>query len=246
MRTKKFKIFLLVTILLIALTACGDKKETDKDVNTEQNEKPNNEATKPEEDKLKEDKEAEEKKQKEEAEKKAAEEKAAEEKRKKEEEEKKAAEEKKRKEEEEKKAAEEKMEQERLDNLENIVLGFNNRETENLRNLAKKSGITVTDDNNGLSGNINPDDLEAISIFEKSNSYGWICKYGDDQIGVAEVELSEKDDGASSPIKLWTEYMLFDGAPSGIRNNNVEQFKLVSQQIAQDFFDETATVKHLY
>ncbi|MDO5027580.1 MAG: hypothetical protein Q4E50_07090 [Tissierellia bacterium] len=101
-------------------------------------------------------------------------------------------------------------------------------------------------DSGNSASRLNPSQFEAISAFEKPGSYGWILKYGNDQIGVVEVNITDSNNEATSPIGLWTEYQIFDGSPSGIRNNNPEQFKLAAKQIEQDFFDSSATIKHLF
>lgn len=226
MKKQQLKIMLLISIFTLAFSACSHKDTMKEaaEMKTEDSKKENKDKNE-----LEEDKKAEETKKAEEA-KKAEKAKKAEE----------------------AKKVEEAKKAEEAKKLDNQVLSFNSRETENLRSLARKLGTTIIDDGNTNAGKVDPNQLEAISVFEKKDSYGWICKYGDNQIGVAEIPhktVTDENGDKYNPIqvvRIWNEYKIFNGSPSGIRNNNPEQFKLAAKEIAEVFFDKDTTIKHLF
>ena len=131
-------------------------------------------------------------------------------------------------------------------------LNFNDNETENLKKAIKKLSVTLIEDDNQEHNDVDLDKVEAIAIYEDDSSYGWICKYDDNKIGVAQVphETIYEDGEEYHPVqivKIWGEKHIYEGGASGIKNNDPELFKAASKEIAKTFhFDDGLQIKLLF
>lgn len=125
--------------------------------------------------------------------------------------------------------------------LSNFVLGFSDNETTNLRNLAKKLGIYLKEKDAESIEKIPSKNLEAIAVFENSDSYGWIIKYDDNKIGVASISHEQKQ----PVVEITGESRIFSSGASGIVDNDPDMFKEKCQEIVKDFLPEGTTVRFL-
>ena len=131
-------------------------------------------------------------------------------------------------------------------------LGFNDNETENLKKAIKEYSVTLIEDDNQEHSDVNLDKIEAIAIFEDDSSYGWICKYDDNKIGVAQVphETIYEDGEEYHPVqivKIWGEKHIYEGGASGIKDNDPELYKAACKEITKTFhFDDGLQIKLLF
>lgn len=249
-KTKKNILLLLavMSLMLLSVSACNksDKKEATKkediNINVEEKEKEkekNKTETQIKEDKAKKEAEDKAKKEAEDKAKKEAEDKA-----------KKEAEDKAKKEAEDKakKEAEDKAKKEAEDkaqeNTASGKLGFNDNESQKLRDEVNNMGMTLIEDDNQERSTVPTEGLEAIATFENSESYGWICKYDDNRIGVAQIIK----DSPIKVVRIYGEEAIFHDGGNSIVNNDPELYKEASERIADTFFQgqSDTVVKKLY
>ncbi|NLW52868.1 MAG: hypothetical protein GXY87_05865 [Tissierellia bacterium] len=124
--------------------------------------------------------------------------------------------------------------------LSNFVLGFDDNETSNLRTLAKKIGASLFESNLG-STKISADNLEAIAVYENSDSYGWIVKYDDNKIGIASISHGAKN----AQISIIGESKIFPKGISGIKDNDPEMFREKCRELVEKYMPEGTNVRFL-
>ncbi len=137
-------------------------------------------------------------------------------------------------------------------NVNSPRLNFNDNETENLKKAIKQYSVTLIEDDNQEHNDVDLDKVEAIAIYEDDSSYGWICKYDDNKIGVAQVphETIYENGEEYHPVqivKIWGEKHIYEGGSSGIKDNDPKLFKAASKEIAKTFhFDDGLQIKFLF
>lgn len=130
--------------------------------------------------------------------------------------------------------------------LDNIKLGFNNEESRALRDLVENLGHSlIEDDNQELATIDNVNDLEAIVAFDNDMSYGWICKYADNKIGIAMI-YHEVGQAMSPIVAIFGERALYESGSSGIMNNYKDRFIQEAEKLKLSFFDPGTNFIDLY
>lgn len=247
-------LFSILPLLLISITACGKSTEPKKPQIQKQEEKPKvEEKTTPEqkqepdkqedvEIKVEEKKETEDKDDKKDSENKEEKDKKEKDKEENKSEEKKDSE----KTEEKKETKDKKESKENSEKKETSKssgkLGFSNSETKKLRDLVNKIGMTLIENDNQEQSTVPVEGLEAIATFDNKDSYGWICKYQDNKIGVAQIYKN-------SPIevvRIFGEEAIFQDTSGLIENNNPEMYKKASERIENTFFPDGTKINRLY
>ena len=130
--------------------------------------------------------------------------------------------------------------------LNNVKLGFNNEESKALRDLVNSLGHSLVEDDNQEVPTIkNVDDLEAIVAFDNDISYGWICKYEDNKIGVAMI-YHEVGQNMKPIVVIFGEKTLYESGSSGIMNNYKTRFIQEAEDIKLNFFEPGTHFIDLY
>lgn len=130
--------------------------------------------------------------------------------------------------------------------LNNVKLGFNNEESKALRDLVNILGHSLVEDDNQEVPTIkNVDDLEAIVAFDNDISYGWICKYEDNKIGVAMI-YHEVGQNMKPIVVIFGEKTLYESGSSGIMNNDKTRFIQEAEDIKLNFFEPGTHFIDLY